>query len=363
MPSRRGFLGGLAGGLLTGTAAAAEVSDGLCVRSYNEDIEPLHPYSVSAEARYRRVLQAAKERNLPLPPESEINTLRDKDCMTCARVSDRLRTELVWSNDGNLPLLIAVPHGGTELVLEVNPRQNTDIAEQFNINSAVYTYEMARTLRYALEDKFLMRPFLVACLAHRRYVDVNRPPKDAYVMREENNDSTLPIRYRRSGAPIYFEYHCAMRRYVGNLFRRHKGRALLIELTGAQTYPGQIVRSTIQGRSVLRLRERVGDGAMSGPESLGAFIENRGYESDPPSQLPYPSLDCVKNNDFTDACRLEVDDTPGIYTLNTYGSHNANGIDALQISIGRDLRTTENYERTARDLAQAVADFVQKYYL
>ena len=350
--------------------AAAVAADGplsaaslLCSRSYNDDFEPQHPYNIAAELRYRKQKQKMLDAGQPPLSDAAVNVLREKECITCTRVVDRMRSELVWSNDGNLPLVIAVPHGGTELVLEVNPRQNTDTADQFNINGAIYTYEIARTLRYVLEDRFLMRPFLVACLAHRRYVDVNRPPKDAYTMRSSDDDATLPVRLRRSGAPVYFEYHCALRRYVGSLFRRYQGKALLIELTGAATYPGQIVRSTAQGKSVLRLRERVGEAAMSGPSSLGALIENRGYESDPPPQLAYPPLDCVRRNDVSAACRLEVDDTPGTYTLETYGSHNANGIDAIQINIGRNLRTTGTFERTGRDLAQAVGDFVKQYYM
>jgi N-formylglutamate amidohydrolase len=51
----------------------------------------------------------------------------------------------------------------------------------------------------------------------------------------------------------------------------------------------------------------------------------------------------------------------GGYTVQTYGSHRETGIDAIQLEIGMRLRARPNLERTAADLAEAIAVFAQEY--
>ncbi len=365
MPNRRQFLGFLGATALANTAFAA---DSLCTTGAVADLSVDHPYTKAANIRYNALLQDQEKNKLPPLAASDLAARRDKDCVTCERVINRMRTELVWHNDGSLPILLAIPHGGTELVLEVNPRQNRDTAEQFTINSAIYTYDMARIIRRVLEDKFNQKPYMVACLAHRRYVDVNRAPKDAYIMRSVLNEATpedtatLPMRYRRSGAPIYFEYHCALQRYIGQMYRRYNKNALLIELSGGFSLPQQVAMYTLQGKSLTRLRQRKPQ-LFNGNTWLAPLIENRGYEADPPSALPYPSLECASQVPLPASCRIEAADNAGEYTLDKYGSHQPAGIDAIQLNVGRALRTTDSFERTARDLGNVLVDFIQAHYL
>jgi hypothetical protein len=51
----------------------------------------------------------------------------------------------------------------------------------------------------------------------------------------------------------------------------------------------------------------------------------------------------------------------GGYIVQTYGSHRGRGIDAIQLEIGTKLRARANLERTATDLAEAIAVFAQEY--
>jgi N-formylglutamate amidohydrolase len=51
----------------------------------------------------------------------------------------------------------------------------------------------------------------------------------------------------------------------------------------------------------------------------------------------------------------------GGYTTRVYGSHTDTGIDAIQLEFGTSLRSKSNLERTADDLAAAVAAFARSY--
>ena len=51
----------------------------------------------------------------------------------------------------------------------------------------------------------------------------------------------------------------------------------------------------------------------------------------------------------------------GGYIVQTYGSHQGSGIDAIQLEIGMQLRARPNLERTAADLAEAIAVFTREY--
>jgi hypothetical protein len=53
----------------------------------------------------------------------------------------------------------------------------------------------------------------------------------------------------------------------------------------------------------------------------------------------------------------------GGYTTRTYGSHRGTKIDAIQLELGSDLRAKANLERTANDLAVAIAVFAREYLL
>lgn len=51
----------------------------------------------------------------------------------------------------------------------------------------------------------------------------------------------------------------------------------------------------------------------------------------------------------------------GGHTAQTYGSHRTNGIDAIQLEFGSQLRARANLDKTAGDLAAAIAIFAKEY--
>jgi hypothetical protein len=47
--------------------------------------------------------------------------------------------------------------------------------------------------------------------------------------------------------------------------------------------------------------------------------------------------------------------------VQTYGSHRATGIDAIQLEFGNRLRARDNADRTAADVAAAIRVFAREY--
>jgi hypothetical protein len=84
--------------------------------------------------------------------------------------------------------------------------------------------------------------------------------------------------------------------------------------------------------------------AVTGPKSIFGQLERMGYKILPPTQ------ESPKEDRYT-----------GGYTVQTYGSHHQTGIDAIQLEFGSKLRARANLERTAGDLAEAIAVFAQEY--
>jgi hypothetical protein len=69
----------------------------------------------------------------------------------------------------------------------------------------------------------------------------------------------------------------------------------------------------------------------------------------------------VPSNDTSPTDRVEAQEYAGGYTVVVYGSQRADGIDAMQLEFGRDLRERLTVQKTARDTAAAIAAFYERY--
>jgi hypothetical protein len=105
-----------------------------------------------------------------------------------------------------------------------------------------------------------------------------------------------------------------------------------------------VFRGTKNGLTVTLLRERFGEESHAGSESLFALLRQQGWKVHP------DPFDATEQSGYS-----------GGYIVQTYGSHQGHGIDAVQLEFGMDYRTAENRTRTALDLAAAVADYAERY--
>ena len=238
---------------------------------------------------------------------------------------DPLRLLAIWA--GALPIVLSAPHGGREPIMGIPIRTGQGVL-QFTNERDSNTAELAEQIAVTLSSQMGARPFLVVARFERKYVDANRAPAEAY----EN----------RNAAPYYDAYHRALRDAC-NRVRSIWGRGLLLDLHGQGVEKHTIFRGTAKGLTVADLERRFGSEAIVGSTSVLGQLAIRGYKIAPSS-----------------APGTEVRFTGGFIVRN-YGSHQPNGIDAIQLELGATLRERRNLRRTAGDLAEAIAVFAKQY--
>jgi N-formylglutamate amidohydrolase len=234
----------------------------------------------------------------------------------------------IFTQRGTIPIILTVPHGGRLPVPGVAERRSgTKVRDE-------YTDELAMEISRHLERLLGGRPYIVMAKFGRPYVDANRAEKEAF-----ENDKA---------APYYRAYHAAARAFVDEARMKWPGGALLIDVHGQSDHPESIMRGTGNGKTVQALVRRAGRGAISGPQSVFGKLEAYGYKVLPPI-----------DND------TQPEELSGNYTLRAYGSQNPDGVDAIQIETGRDIRgegpAGKNFQKYCKDLAESISTFYRAY--
>lgn len=232
----------------------------------------------------------------------------------------------LWA--GMLPIILSAPHGGRQPIPGVLARRGIGIA-QFTTERDSNTDELAQQIAAQLVKRLGSKPFLIVAEFERKYVDANRPSKDAY---------------ESAAAKIYYDaYHRALQSACEQV-RRDWGRGLLLDIHGQGAETETIFRGTDNGKSVTVLERRFGREALTGERSILGQLKLRGYKIAP----------SLGEND-------EERRYIGGYTTRTYGSHKETGIDAIQLEFGTSLRARANLGRMATDVAEAIFVFAQAY--
>jgi len=226
---------------------------------------------------------------------------------------------------GNLPIIVAAPHGGRMPLVEIPPRRGVGVA-QFSAERDSNTAELAEMLAGNLAAALGASSFLVIARFERKFIDANRAESAAF---------------ETPAAKAYYEaYHRALRDAAAEVKKRWGG-GLLLDIHGQGAEADTIFRGTHNGRSVAALRGRFGAASLVGPKSILGQMAALGYRIAP-------------------ADDHEIRYTGG-YTTQTYGSHRGTAIDAVQLEFGANLRRQANLERTATDLARAIEIFAREY--
>ncbi|MGE3852968.1 MAG: hypothetical protein AB7K09_14585 [Planctomycetota bacterium] len=236
-------------------------------------------------------------------------------------------SELVTAQRGTLPIILSAPHGGDVRVPGSEDRKHG------------VTVKDLRTAELAL----LVAQFVTAKLGGKPYVVIAQfSRKDADANREAGREA-----YENDKAKLHYEaYHRALREFVDEVRREHNGRGLLLDLHGQARRQDQILRGTKQGKTVSALIKRAGNAALVGPDSLFGRLAKT-YTVSPP-------LDADE-----DAASEDLFD--GGYIVQAYGSHQRDGIDAIQLEFGGDLRAKDAVWALAENMAAAIAAFAARY--
>lgn len=235
---------------------------------------------------------------------------------------------LVRTQVGELPIIVSAPHGGTQPIPMVEEAR--DIKGKPTGGSGYVTArdtgteELAGEVIKSIEARFGKKPYYVIAHQHRKFLDPNRPPKIAF----DDPDAR----------PVYEAYHGELDRYCREVQTKfHRG--LLLDIHGQGAAKEKVFRGTQDGKTVSLLRQRFGESAVAGEESLFGRLKARGW-----TVYPDP-LNGIEQAGYR-----------GGYIVQTYGSP-AYGIDAIQLEFGMDYRTQAARPKTAATLTEAVADY------
>lgn len=241
-------------------------------------------------------------------------------------------SKFVLVETGELPIIVSAPHGGQLDVPEVDVRRGEGLntgGSGYVISRDSGTEELAGELARALTKRFQRKPYVVVARSHRKYVDMNRPPEIAY----EDADAK----------PVYETYHGALREACGAVQKKFR-KGLLLDLHGQGTSQETVYRGTHDGKTVSLLRERFGEAAHTGEQSLFGDLKRLGWKV-------YPDpFDGKEQAGFR-----------GGYIVQTYGSHQGFGIDAMQLEFGANYRSKEGRPKTAATLTTAIVDYASRY--
>ena len=237
--------------------------------------------------------------------------------------------KLITTRAGEISIILSAPHGGREPIPDVPPRQGAGVTKFATVRDE-NTSELAELIAEELEKRLKAKPYLVIARFERKYLDVNRPEEGAL-----ESDKAKP----------YFRaYHETLESYTAEVRKKWK-RGLLLDIHGQKEHPDALVRGTDDGKTVELLLSRYGRSALTGPKSIFGVFEGTGYK-------------VVPANDSTDK---EDKRFTGGHIVRTYGSHQDNGIDAIQLEFGSDFRDKTNLSKTASVAAEAMDIFCRAY--
>lgn len=231
----------------------------------------------------------------------------------------------LFSQEGNIPLLITVPHGGGKEI------------PGFPIRASGCLKKDIRTLELVTEmnEYFKMSgqiPYIVAALFSRKFIDANRSKERAL-----ENVQLIPV---------YEEYHNRIKKFIEQLKGNFPYGALLIDIHGQGREPSAIHRGTKNGTTVKNFILRNGPNGISGQTSIFGQLSKRGYSIFPPEN---------ELNDIPESNHFD-----GGFTVREYGK---DIIDAIQIEIGTNWREkSECRQIFVKDFAEILPSFVKHYY-
>jgi hypothetical protein len=229
---------------------------------------------------------------------------------------------------GGLPIILEAPHGGNKDIPSIRPNPKIGGRD-------TYTLELTRLIRQRMMERTGKSPEVVAMLANRNFIDVNRKPG--------------PKAYQHSFTKkLYQAHYVAIDKAIQRVKDRH-GSGLMVLIHSGWNYPVQIaigVNRYEKWTTIPYFVKHHGWNVFHGSEGIGGHLHRLGYEVSGYGNAP-------PDKDYT-----------GLPALTRTRKSNNIGIDGMQFEFqGRALlRDVKKREKLARDIADILLQFVHRYY-
>jgi N-formylglutamate amidohydrolase len=229
------------------------------------------------------------------------------------------KQDLIETIEGELPIVITAPHGGT-LAIADSPLRSNNSLPQFVTVLDTRTDDLAIETAKQIEKLCGKKPWLVVAKFARTYADANRPEKYGAESDAAKEQHRL--------------YHETVRRAVDSV-RAKFGKGILLDIHGQGAEKNTVFRGTQNLKTVTGLSDEV----LFGPQSFLGTLESQGITIFPP---------CSK------AHEKENPKFDGGYTVQTYGLNAKDGIMAIQLEFGATYRAVKAIPGTTSKLAKAL---------
>jgi len=239
-------------------------------------------------------------------------------CMVVLSVSIYAKPMVTYIR-GDSPIILTSPHGTSPKngVVPNTPLRKNSYIKGFKTIWDTNTKKITKQIQFILINKYNIRPYVIIANFNRAYIDANRKPKHAYEVDEAKEH--------------YDAYHNSIKMAISSIKKKHN-RGLLLDIHGQKFNPDTIYLGTLNKKSIKI--------PIYGKSSINDILTKSGYEIIPKN----------KNN-------KEIKYKGG-YTIHKYGSHHKNGIDSIQIEIGKNLRMSK---KDIKLVSQAIAKYISLY--
>ena len=229
---------------------------------------------------------------------------------------------------GELPIILESPHGGRKDIPGIRPVPKLGGYDK-------YTLELTRLIRKRMIERTGKSPEMIAMLADRAFIDVNR--------------KAGPKAYRHEFTRQLYEAHYKEIDAAFERVKKRHGTGVMVLIHSGWNYPVQIaigVNHKEKWSTIPRFVERCGWDAFHGAKGIGGRLFNLGYEV--PGYGGTPT-----GNDYA-----------GVPILTRCRKKQSIGIDGLQFEFqGKTLLAdVKKREKLAKDVADVLLDFVNEYY-
>jgi N-formylglutamate amidohydrolase len=257
---------------------------------------------------------------------------------------------------GNCPVILTVPHGGTVVESFLTLRNTSNCPDpDFATDLDYNTRELADEIDKAFYQQTGKHPYMVIALIKRNHVDFNRKRQYAVPAGDDNVGK------------IYDAYHAYITTARNEVTQQY-GHGLLLDIHG-QSHSEDIELGYLLPPSTLDLSDAKLDSGtyvssssiphlvrtnkaghsfsqmLRGNDSFGGFLHRNGLECVPRPGYPSPG-----NNPYF----------YGGYTTCTYGSYGGGVVDAIQCEFRYSYRDTQAERvRAAAAFAKSITEFTQ----
>ncbi len=239
-------------------------------------------------------------------------------------------SEYIIIRKGDCPIILSAPHGGQKMVPGVPERRGGPNIEKFVTTLDGYTKSTTLAIEEEIVNKLGRHPYVVIADFSRKMADVNR---------DEANGTESP-----EGLAIHRAYHLALHQAADEIKKQWRS-GLVLDIHAQGSMRDSLMRGTKQLKSVTELLKKHGVEGLTGPNSFLGGLAQLGWKISPA-------------NNAKEQAETKFD---GGFITDSMGSHNPNGIDAIQCELGIEFRNAEGKPKFAEDVALALERFIRAY--